>query len=64
MMGLGCVCYGLHFVQYFSMAGFSATFGVLCLSVGHTDFKQIKKSQHLAPALWQYVPEFKQELCH
>lgn len=59
MMGLGCVCYGLHLMQYFSMAGLSATFSVL--SMAHR-FQTNKKSQHLAPALQQCLPEFKQEL--
>lgn len=38
MMGLGCVCYGLHLMQYFFMAGFSVTFSILHFLGWHTDF--------------------------
>lgn len=41
MMGLGCVCYGLHFMQSFSVAGLSAMFSILHVLVQHTDFKHI-----------------------
>lgn len=58
MMGLGCVLWFAFYAVFFY--GWILSDAQCPASLGMTHrFQMNKKFQHLAPALWQLIPEFK-----